>query len=594
MAGQIPQEFIQELLSRFDIIDVIDERLPLRKVGRNHQALCPFHEEKTASFTVSQEKQFYYCFGCGTNGSAISFLMEFAHMGFLDAVQELADRAGLEIPQKSGTFRRGEDHTALYELLKTVANYYMHQLREHKVSGGAIDYLKDRGVTGKPAAEFGLGYAPAGWDNLLRALGTTDEVVTNLVRTGMLIEKDGGGYYDRFRERIIFPIRDQRGRIVGFGGRVLGEGMPKYLNSPETAIFHKGRELYGLYEARQAVKDIERLFVVEGYMDVLALTQFGLRTAVATLGTAVTKEHLERLFRVTPEIVFCFDGDEAGHTAAGRALELALPQLRDGRQVSFIFLPEGEDPDSYIRKEGRTAFEDRGKAVPLSDFLFQRLARRTDLSTLDGRARLVEIAKPLISKLPTGAFQKLLEKRLAEIARIEPEFLSTIIKSGRQARQGASGPKRSGGGSTSPSLVRSAITLLLQEPTLATLVPDASELKDAGMPGIELLIELIRFAQAKPDISCGAIIERWRGTDEGRHLAKLAVLPHHLSETGIREEFLGAVKRILELCNRQRRETLLKIAPVDLTATQKQELHRLLAFSSSSEAGTSEEMDKLS
>ncbi|MCI0401185.1 MAG: DNA primase [Gammaproteobacteria bacterium] len=593
MAGQIPQDFIHDLLSRIDIIDVIDEHLPLRKAGRNHHALCPFHDEKTPSFTVSQEKQFYYCFGCGASGSAISFLMEHAHMGFVDAVSALAERAGLEIPNEPGA-QRSQDHTPLYELLKRAANYYSRQLREYGVAGGAVDYLKSRGLSGNLAAEFGVGFAPSGWDNVLRALGSSDEVVADLVRTGLVIKKDEGGYYDRFRERIMFPIRDQRGRVVGFGGRVLGDGTPKYLNSPETPVFHKGRELYGLYEARQGVKDIHRLFVVEGYMDVLALAQFGVRNAVATLGTAITKEHVEHLFRVSPEMVFCFDGDVAGQSAAWRALELALPLLRDGRQASFLFMPEGEDPDSYIRKEGGAAFEDRGKAVPLSDFLFQTLSKRADLTSLDGRARLVEIAKPLISKLPEGgALQQLMHKHLAEIARIEPEFLTTIIKGGRQAQQGASNPRRGEGGSASPSLVRSAITLLLQEPTLATLVRDPSDFKDADVPGIGLLIEVIRLAQAKPDITCGAIVEHWRGTDEGRHLAKLAAVPHHLSEAGIKEEFSGAVKRILELRNRQRRETLLKIAPADLTTTQKQELRLLLAFSSPSEAGTTEEMEKL-
>ena len=363
---RIPQQFIEELLGRADIVELIDKRVPLKKQGREFAACCPFHNEKSPSFFVSPVKQFYHCFGCGAHGTALSFLIEYEHMEFPEAVRELASLVGMEMPQ----LERGEDKTSvlapLYEVLDRAARYYREQLKR---APQAIDYLKNRGLTGEIAAEFGLGYVPAGWDNLLKVVGTDSGSQQALLGAGMLIEKEGEHrFHDRFRERVMFPIRDSRGRIIGFGGRILDKGEPKYLNSPETALFHKGRELYGLYEARQALRDIPRLLVVEGYMDVVALAQYGLRYAVATLGTSTTEEHLKKLFRVAPEVVFCFDGDRAGRAAAWRALENALPEAQDGRQIRFLFLPDGEDPDTLVRKEGKDAFEKRivGSALPLS------------------------------------------------------------------------------------------------------------------------------------------------------------------------------------------------------------------------------------
>ncbi len=359
MAGLIPQSFIDDLMNRIDIVEVIDGRVPLKKTGREYTACCPFHNEKTPSFTVSPTKQFYHCFGCGAHGTAIGFLMEYEHLSFPESVEELARLAGVpmeyEGPSPNEPVRRKKDES-LYDLLAKVDQYYRQQLRQHPQSRRAVDYLKQRGVSGEIAAEFGLGFAPPGWDNLERQLGQSAEVREKLVSTGMLIKKDSGGSYDRFRDRIMFPIRDRRGRTIAFGGRILpdnqekGDKPPaKYLNSPETPLFHKGQELYGLYEARQALRDITRLMVVEGYMDVVALAQYGIRYAVATLGTATTEEHLHKLFRLTPEIVFCFDGDRAGREAAWRALNNALPVMREGRQIRFMFLPDGEDPDSYVR-----------------------------------------------------------------------------------------------------------------------------------------------------------------------------------------------------------------------------------------------------
>lgn len=400
MAGRIPSDFIDALLTRIDIVHLINSRVPLRKAGREYQACCPFHDEKTPSFTVSPQKQFYHCFGCGAHGSAIGFLMEYERQDFREAVEELAQQAGMQLPTDGEAVHTGPDPRPLYDLLDQVATLYRRQLRQHPQAPRAVDYLKERGLTGEIAAGFGLGFAPPGWDFLLGTLGADAQVRERLLRSGLLIEQDGR-CYDRFRDRIMFPIRDRRGRVIGFGGRVLGEGQPKYLNSPETPVFHKGRELYGFYEARQANRTLERLLVVEGYLDVIALAQFGITYAVATLGTATSAEHLRQLLRGAPELVFCFDGDRAGRDAAWKALETALPLATGRQQIGFLFLPEGEDPDTLIRRAGRDGFEQHLRtAAPLSDALFDRLAEQVDMSSLDGRARLATLAKPLLDKVP--------------------------------------------------------------------------------------------------------------------------------------------------------------------------------------------------
>ncbi|MDH3311393.1 MAG: DNA primase, partial [Gammaproteobacteria bacterium] len=422
MAGRIPKQFIDELLTRSDIVDVIDARVPLRKAGKDYKACCPFHEEKTPSFTVSADKQFYHCFGCGAHGSAIGFLMDYDHMSFVEAVEELAARAGLTVPKEAGAaFEKEKDTGAdLIELMREAVRFYRQQLREHPQAPRVVNYLKGRGITGEIANEFNLGFAPEGWDNLLRALGKDDNSREALARAGLAVKKDSGGYYDRFRDRVMFPIEDHRGRIVAFGGRIIDKGEPKYLNSPETPLFHKGRELYGLFHAREAIKRENRVMVVEGYMDVVALAQFGIDFAVATLGTATTRDHLERLFRHAPDVIFCFDGDRAGREAAWRALENVLPVLREGRQISYLFLPENDDPDTLVRKEGREAFLARlRKAIPLPDYLFDSLSRQVDLGRLDGRARLVELARPLLSNMPAGILREMMLGRLAELSRLE-------------------------------------------------------------------------------------------------------------------------------------------------------------------------------
>ncbi len=528
MSGLIPQHFIDDLIARADIVEVVGARVPLRKAGREYKACCPFHDEKTPSFTVSPAKGFYHCFGCGAHGTALGFLMEYEHMAFPDAVDALAHMLGLEVPREQGQqpVRR---HDELYALMSEVQRHFEARLREHRP---AVDYLKDRGVDGATAKRFGLGYAPAGWSGLLDKFGTGREAIERLLEAGLIIRKDTGRHHDRFRDRLMFPIRDARGRVIGFGGRVMGDDEPKYLNSPETALFHKGRELYGLYEARQALRHIERLVVVEGYMDVVGLARHGIDFAVATLGTATTEEHLNRLFRLTDDIAFCFDGDRAGRAAAWRALETTLPQVREGRQVRFVFLAEGEDPDSFVQRQGAQAFEaelDRG--VTLSEFFIDELSKQSDLDSVDGRARLAELARPLLARLPEGVFRELLVKRLADTVGLSPAKLSTLLDSGatgsrRDGRQPGQPPPRRPAprfGPGKPSVVRRAITLLLHHPGAAQDL-DVERLGGITRPGIDLLRDLIETVQARPDITTAGLLERWRQHAEGRHLGKLAAV----------------------------------------------------------------------
>ncbi|MEO8343187.1 MAG: DNA primase, partial [Gallionella sp.] len=363
----IPKNFIQDLLNRLDIVDVIERYVPLKKAGANFIACCPFHNEKSPSFTVSQTKQFYHCFGCGAHGTAISFVMEHAGLGYVDAIEELARSMGLEVPHERQAAGEAYQKIApdLYEVMQTATHYYREQL---KLSQHAIDYLKQRGLSGEVAAKFGIGYAPDGWQNLTAAFSNYQDAA--LSETGLVITGDEGKRYDRFRDRIMFPIINVRGQVIGFGGRVLDKGEPKYLNSPETPLFEKGRELYGLFQAQKSIRAEQRVLVVEGYMDVAALAQHGLEYVVATLGTATTPYHVQKLLRLTEHIVFCFDGDKAGQRAAWRALENALPYLQDGKRISFLFLPVEHDPDSFIREFGKAVFEQRmQEAMPLSAYL---------------------------------------------------------------------------------------------------------------------------------------------------------------------------------------------------------------------------------
>ncbi len=526
MAGRIPQSFIDELLARIDIVDVIDPRVPLKKAGREYKACCPFHGEKTPSFTVSQVKQFYHCFGCGQHGTAITFLMDYEHMDFVEAIEELAHRAGLEVPRESGGDSRHAPSTQPhYALLERISSYYQEQLRSHPQAGRAVEYLKQRGLTGEVAARFKIGFAPPGWENLANALNADSATQKLLLELGLTVQRnDGKGAYDRFRDRVQFPIHDRRGRTIGFGGRVLDNGTPKYMNSPESAVFHKGQELYGLHEARKTVRKLEHILVVEGYMDVVALAQFDINYAVATLGTATTPEHLERLFRTVPEVVFCFDGDRAGREAAWRALENTLPVLADGREARFLFLPEGEDPDSLVRKIGKDAFEQRiASATHLSDFFFERLSAQLDIDSIDGRARLVNLASPLLARMPDGMFRQLMTERLAELAGTSVNALAGRLNLPCDAAddpQPLPAQPVSAVGGTSP--VREAISILLYQPALAREIGKLPFQEPVDVPGVSLLEELLELLQRQPLTSTGAILEHWRGREETRHLAKLA------------------------------------------------------------------------
>ena len=547
MAGLIPQHFIDDLLTRVDIVDIVDSSVPLKKAGRDFKACCPFHDEKSASFTVSQNKQFYHCFGCGAHGTAISFLMDYNGLDFIEAVEEMASRAGVEVPREESDFSKTKDNTELYELMELVVQHFCRQLRESPEAHRAVDYLKDRGLSGELAKEFELGFAPPGWDNLLNTLGTSEAAKQRLSQIGMTLEKDNGGYYDRFRDRIIFPIRDQRGRAIGFGGRVFDDSLPKYLNSPETPIFHKGRELYGLFQARHQLKDMQRIYIVEGYMDVLALAQYGIRNVVASLGTAVTENHLERLYRICPQIIFCFDGDSAGQKAAWRAMEIALPLLKEGRQIHFMFMPEGDDPDTYVQKHGREKFEDANHYVPLSNYLINKFKQETNLASHEGMGQLVEGMIPLVAKLPAGAFRELLVKDIARLADMNIESLKKLIdqkqapakKTLAQHTVSTSQYKKE-----SKSHVTDAVRLLLQNPDLGLAIgPNA--LNNIETQGVDFLKELLTLIHQQPDISCAGILEHWRNSKYVERLSKLSIEDSLLTEPeAIKVEFFEIIEKI--------------------------------------------------
>ncbi len=578
MAGRIPQSFIDDLLNRIDIVEVIDARVPLKKTGRDYSACCPFHNEKTPSFTVSQTKQFFHCFGCGAHGSAIGFLMDYDHLEFPEAVEELARMAGVDMPREAAPAgQRQETAYDYHALLDRADRFFRQQLREHPQAPRAVDYLKNRGLSGEIAARFGIGYAPPGWEGLAAQLTDDRAAARAAVELGLLVERDNGTLYDRFRDRVMFPIRDRRGRIIGFGGRVLGDEKPKYMNSPESPVFHKGRELYGLFEARKAERRLERLLVVEGYMDVVALAQFGINNVVATLGTATTAEHLERLFRVVPEVVFCFDGDAAGRKAAWRALENALPVMRQGRQARFLFLPEGEDPDSLVRKEGKELFLERTvDSVPLSTFFYESLGRQVDTGSMDGRARLAELARPLLQKLPDSLFRDMMVERLAELTHTRTPALSEHLF-GRSAQPlpAARKPARP---DSSRSPVRQAISLLLHHPRLARLAELPAAWQNMDLPGIPLLGELLEFLRANPHLKTGAILEHWRGRPEEPHLARLATQPPTVPETGLEQEFSGLLARLEEQQIARRIEELLALSRSRaLEKGEKEELNQLVA-----------------
>jgi len=566
MAGRIPERFIDDLLARVDIVDVVGERVQLRKAGREWSACCPFHDERTPSFTVSPAKQFYHCFGCGAHGSVIGFLMNYDRLEFADAVGELARRLGLEVPWEGRRREAGDEVSGLYELLAEAARHYRAQLAGSEAARG---YFRQRGLEAATIEHFGLGYAPDAWESLKSALGGTGERMALLEKAGLVIRGERGRMYDRFRDRVMFPILDRRGRTIAFGGRVLAKSdAAKYLNSPETPLFHKGRELFGLWHAREANQKLARLLVVEGYMDVIRLHQAGLTQAVATLGTATTHDHAEILFRQAPDVYFCFDGDRAGRQAAWRALESVLPRLRDGRQALFLFLPEGEDPDSLVATEGASGFEQRlATAVPLSRFFFTELGRDVNLSSLDGKARLAERARPLLSQVPDGAFRDLMHaelERLSGVGLRTPRVATT--------RPAATGP-------APRSLVRAAITLLVHRPRLAEAVELPPEIATLRQPGMDLLQELLGACREHPAWNTAGLLQHYADRDEVRALRKLATSDDIFENDAAAEvELRDALAGLARQARRQRTDDLLRQqAEGRLDDAGKDELRQLLA-----------------
>jgi len=571
MAGRIPRVFINDLIARTDIVDLIDARVKLKKQGKNYHACCPFHNEKTPSFTVNGEKQFYHCFGCGAHGNALDFLMNYDKLDFVESVEELATMHNLEVPYEAGNgpsqIERHQRQT-LYQLMTGLNDFYQQSLKQSQASQ-AQQYLARRGLSAEVITRFAIGYAPPGWDNVLKRFGSDKDNRQSLTDAGMLVTNDQGRSYDRFRERVMFPIRDKRGRVIGFGGRVLGDGMPKYLNSPETDIFHKGRQLYGLYEALQSQPEPERLLVVEGYMDVVALAQYGISYAVASLGTSTTADHIQLLFRATGNVICCYDGDRAGRDAAWRALETALPYMTDGRQLRFMFLPDGEDPDTLVRKEGKDAFEARmEQAQPLSTFLFNSLLPQVDLSTPDGKTRLSTLALPLIAQVPGETLRIYLRQELGnklgilddnQLEKLLPKHTeSTVFRQSPQLKR---------------TTMRILIGLLIQNPELAPLVPALNGLDTHKLPGLALFSELVDACLAQPGVTTGQLLERYRGTNEAATLEKLSTWDDIADKDIAEKTFTDSLNHMFDSVLELRLSELIARSRTDgLTAAEREEV----------------------
>ena len=579
MAGRIPQEFINDLLDRIDVSEVIGTRLELKRAGKEFKGLCPFHGEKTPSFHVVPDKGFYHCFGCGVHGTALTFLLEHDRLEFVQAVETLAAMAGVEVPREAGVVRKNDRRSALFAVLERADRWFQLQLRQHPDRAGAVEYLKGRGLTGATAKRFGIGYAPPGYENLLKALGGGQTLEQQLLEAGLLASRESGGSYDRFRDRITFPIRDGRGRTIGFGGRVLGDGQPKYLNSPETPVFHKGRELYGLWECRQALRDPERVLLVEGYMDVVGLSQAGVPEACAALGTAATADHLEKLFRLAPEVVLCFDGDGAGRRAAWKAAQLALDALNDGVSVRVLFLPDGEDPDSLVAKEGAEAFRARvAKAEALSSYLFRTLGEGLDLSLLDDRSRLAHRARPLLERIPGQLVKTLMYQRLAELTALPQGALEAAPEQAAPVDAYVDGPfpedpldlggpaeARRPEAPRARSRVRRdraerALALLLKRPDLADAVPEMAllALSEHRSEAGQLLAELLTILQQSPGLSASALLGRYVGTPAHERLLRLASAPLPFEGGALSAEFMELLGHLRVEGETEKRRALLE------------------------------------
>ncbi len=567
--ARIPDAFIDDLLARTDIVELVASRVPLKRQGKEYSSRCPFHDERSASFTVSPTKQFYHCFGCGAHGTAISFLMNYDRLEFLDAVDELAKRVGMEVPRDTQQRNATPDSVDQYAALEAAAKFFQKQLA---ISDKAREYFDRRGVDDAIRSQFGLGYAPDGFSALRDALGTDPRRMALLERVGLFSKNDKGHVYDKFRDRVMFPIQDRRGRTIAFGGRVLDpEDSPKYLNSPETPLFHKGRELYGLWQVRQSNSKIERLIVVEGYMDVIALFQHGITQAVATLGTATTPDHAELLFRNAPDVYFCFDGDAAGRRAASRAMESVLPRMKDGRQAFFLFLPDGEDPDTLVRSEGSAGFDLRLRdATPLSTFFFDEQGTDVNLGTLDGKARLAERAKPLLAQIPDGAFGDLMRQRLTELTGVG-------ARPGAQTQTSPQRPRMQVAPTQKRSLVRSAIALLLQQPSLALALQPPYTFSALRQPGVSLLTELVMLVYQRPDITTGGVLEHFADREETAALQKLASQDMPGEAALWQNEFADAIAQLEKQTLHQRIDELqAKQREVGLDDDDKAEMRALL------------------
>ena len=577
----IPPEFIEELLARTDIVEVIEARVQLKKSGQNYSGLCPFHQEKSPSFSVSQDKQFYYCFGCQASGSALKFLMEYDRLDFISAVEYLAGRLGMEVPRD----RRGDDGGAsakrksLYDILEQSSVFFREQLRSHSSKDRAVQYLKGRGVTGEIARDYAIGYAPPGWDNLMKKLAVSNADRQLLIDAGMLTDNpEESKTYDRFRDRVMFPIRDLRGRTIAFGGRVLDdEAKPKYLNSPESPVFHKSKELYGLYEARRRVRSLKKMVVVEGYMDVVALAQYGIGYAVATLGTATSTDHLERLFRIVPTVVFCFDGDEAGRNAAWKALRAAIPAMTDGCSARFLFLPDGEDPDTFVRQNGKEAFEAAiDESLGFSEFFFQSLEADLDMQVAEGRAALSKAAVPFIAELPEGVLKQLVIDELSHRTGLATERLVDAAGLDQQAPARPVGTERvqQQRRLKLSRLGEHALTLLLRQPDIANLLDTDDLAKLEGETAWQILVEVIRWVQQSEEVSTILLLSHYQDGPYFQFLKQLAENDPMLTQDQIAEEFLGTLRKMVSEEDTQKKQMviddLVAKKPSDLTEEERQ------------------------
>ena len=581
MSGLIPQHFIDDLIARADIVDVLSKRIDLKKAGKEFKAVCPFHNDKNPSLTISPLKGFYHCFSCGAHGTALGFLMEYENLNFVEAVESLASELGVEVPyeNKGNPIKKNDD---LFLLMNTIQKKFQNNLKNNTK---AIQYLKKRGIDGKTAKKYKIGYAEKGWSNILDNFGSSDSDIKSLLKLGLIIKKENNkGYYDRFRDRIIFPIRDNRGRFIGFGGRIFEGDQPKYLNSPETPIFHKGRELYGLYECQKSMRVIEKVIVVEGYMDVIGLSQNGVEYSVASMGTATTDDHFTRLFRLSDTICFCFDGDQAGYLAAWRALENSLSHLKDGRQIKFVFLPDGEDPDSYIRKNSTGNFEKLlNNGTDLSDFMIQRTSEDIDLKSVDGKARLAERIKPLINRMPRGIFKELIIEKLSALVGLSAKKLEQSISEDKITNKRKSSfnyaPRRKNINTKkdSPSVIKKSISLILNYPEAVKEISNI-EFVNYEKPGIKILINLIKNITDEPNMNTAALIERWREDDEGKYLSKLAInlFPKN-EEFNAEEELNNCLAQITKNFYNERINSLIKKqADNQLTSDEKVELKEII------------------